>query len=365
MEDITTMSMDEYKRHVRNDNRWGLDPPKIPTTTKFELPGHILGMLQDLPFYGKEYEDAFEHIEEVVEISNYFHIPNVSKDAVMLRLLPVTLKGEAKEWLRSLPIGAITTWADFKIEFINQFIPPSKVAKLKRNIQNFQQFEGESLYEAWESYKKLLRHCPQHDFNVQQEISIFYDGVNMCTRQLLDSQGPMTRKDSVTNKALIEEFAKHSREYHNPKGDFTKEKSNKNGGQDVISAVVAKLDAMEEKITKMGESIQDRCRACRGPHSTRDCELEYRRDRDTKELHQIKHDLYNIEQVQSEKIYALESILCRFMEASEKRYDATYAILRVQKESILSIYMQVEELTKLVQEKLLESPDSSSRKVKT
>ena len=70
----------------------------------------------------------------MVEISHYFNAPNVSEDAVMLRLLPVTLKGEAKEWLKSLPFGAITTSNDFKTEFINQFTSPSKAAKLKRNI---------------------------------------------------------------------------------------------------------------------------------------------------------------------------------------------------------------------------------------
>ena len=35
---------------------------------------------------------------------------------------------------------------------------------------------GESLYEAWERYKGLIRNCPQNDLNEQQEVSIFYDG---------------------------------------------------------------------------------------------------------------------------------------------------------------------------------------------
>ena len=107
---------------------------------------------------------------------------------------------------------------------------------------------------------------------MQQEISIFYDGVNVCTRQFLDSQGPMSEKNSTTNKALIEEFAKHSREYHSSKEDFTRGKSSKDGGQDAISAVIEKLDAMEEKITKLGDPIQDRFEACGGPHSTKDYE---------------------------------------------------------------------------------------------
>ena len=61
-------------------------------------------------------------------------------------------------------------------QFLDQFCPPSKIAKLKKAIANFEQQPGESLYEAWERYKGLLRNCPQHELNVQQEMSIFYDG---------------------------------------------------------------------------------------------------------------------------------------------------------------------------------------------
>nr|KAJ0224371.1 hypothetical protein LSAT_V11C100020620 [Lactuca sativa] len=101
--------------------------------------------------------------------------------------------------------------------------PSLESGELNRNIQNF---------------KKL------------EEISIFYDGVNVCTHRLLDSQGPTKRKDPVTNKALITKLTKHSREYHNSKEDFTKEKSSKDGGQDVINLVLEKLDVMEERMTK-------------------------------------------------------------------------------------------------------------------
>ena len=112
-------------------------------------------------------------------------------------MLLVTFKGVAKDWLKSLPLGSITTWAKMREEFIDQFCPPSKIAKLKKVIANFEQQLGESLYEAWERYKGLLRNCPHNDLNVQQEVSIFYDGVNVTTRQLVDSQGSLTTKNTA------------------------------------------------------------------------------------------------------------------------------------------------------------------------
>lgn len=60
-----------------------------------------------------------------------------------------------------------------------------------------------------ERYKGMLTNYPQHGLNVQQEVFIFYDGINVSTRQLLDSHGPMTKKDLATIKELIYEFAKH------------------------------------------------------------------------------------------------------------------------------------------------------------
>ena len=102
-------------------------------------------------------------------------------------MLPVTFKGAAKDWLKSLPPRSITTWVKMREEFFDELFPPSKVSNMKKVISNFEQIGGESLYEAWDGYTSLLRNCSQNDLNIQQEVAIFYDGVNVTTRQLLDS----------------------------------------------------------------------------------------------------------------------------------------------------------------------------------
>ena len=40
--------------------------------------------------------------------------------------------------------------------------PPSKTAKLRDQITRFNQKDGESLYDAWERFKEMLRLCPHH-----------------------------------------------------------------------------------------------------------------------------------------------------------------------------------------------------------
>lgn len=195
MMNIEEMSMGAYRKRIWDDVGLGLVQPAIPAIATFELKGHILSALKDIPFYGKDHEDAFKHLDEVNDIVDYFNVPNVNRDIVLLRMLPVTFKGAAKDWIKALPPDPITTWAQMREQFLDQLCPPSKIAKLKKEIANFEQNLGESLYEAWERYKGLLRNCPQHGLNIQQEVSIFYDGVNVMTWHLLDSQGPLTKKN--------------------------------------------------------------------------------------------------------------------------------------------------------------------------
>jgi len=59
--------------------------------------------------------------------------------------------------------------------FLVKYFPPSKVAKLRGDITIFVQFENESIYEAWERYKGLLRKIPHHGFFGWLEIQFFYD----------------------------------------------------------------------------------------------------------------------------------------------------------------------------------------------
>lgn len=155
-----------------------------------------------IPFSGKDHKDAFRHIDEVLDIENYFSVPNVTQEAMLLRMLPVTFTGVAIIWLKSLAPGAITIRKNLRDAFIEKFGPPLKIPKLKKKIENFQENDGESLFKAWERYKGILRNFPQHNLNMQQEVSIFYDEVNVTKRQLLESQGPMTKKELTTIKEL-------------------------------------------------------------------------------------------------------------------------------------------------------------------
>ncbi|GKC93246.1 putative reverse transcriptase domain-containing protein [Tanacetum coccineum] len=64
-------------------------------------------------------------------------------------------------------------------------------------INNFQQEPDETLYQAWERFKELLMKFPQHYLTEMQEVILFYNGLEVPTRQILDSKGAIPTKTAA------------------------------------------------------------------------------------------------------------------------------------------------------------------------
>lgn len=65
---------------------------------------------------------------------------------------------------------------------------------------------------------KVLRLFPQHDLNSHQVVQTFYDGINVSTKKMVDSRGPITKKNTVDGYALIEEMSNHSHQWRSDRG---------------------------------------------------------------------------------------------------------------------------------------------------
>ncbi|GKB18398.1 hypothetical protein Tco_0852321 [Tanacetum coccineum] len=70
-------------------------------------------------------------------------------------------------------------------------------------INNFQQETDETLYRAWEHFKELLMKCPQRYLTEMQEVILFYNGLDVPTRQILDSRGVVLTKTAADAKNTI------------------------------------------------------------------------------------------------------------------------------------------------------------------
>ena len=70
----------------------------------------------------------------------------------------------------------------------------TKNAKLRNEITSFHQLEDESLCDAWERFKELLRRCPHHGIPFYIQLETFYNDLNPSTRLMVDAS---------TNRALL------------------------------------------------------------------------------------------------------------------------------------------------------------------
>ncbi|GKA32594.1 ribonuclease H-like domain, reverse transcriptase, RNA-dependent DNA polymerase [Tanacetum coccineum] len=140
-------------------------------------------------------------------------------------------------WAWNEPSGSITNWETLKTKFLNKYCPPARTAKKMEEINNFQQESDKSLFRAWERFKELLMKCPQHYLTEMQEVILFYNGLDVPTRLILDSKGAIPTK----------------------------------------AADDAKVNNLGREIKKVNEKVyaaQVRCELCKEPHYTKDCPLK-------------------------------------------------------------------------------------------
>ncbi|GJT31676.1 hypothetical protein Tco_0922095 [Tanacetum coccineum] len=141
-----TETMEQYMSKTQKNYGSGVTRPTINQDTPFELKGQFLKELRDNTFSGSEHEHVNEHIKKVLEIVDLFHILKVTQDQIMLRAFPVSLTGAASRWLRNQLSRSITTW---------------------------------------------------------EEVILFYNGLDVPTRQILDSKGAIPSKTAVDAKIAI------------------------------------------------------------------------------------------------------------------------------------------------------------------
>src|SRR3954467_11708048 len=66
----------------------------------------------------------------------------------------------------------------------------------------FAQMDHESLYEAWERFKELLRKCPHHEVPKWLQHQTFYLELKSNTKAIIDA----TSGGSINNKSIDEAY---------------------------------------------------------------------------------------------------------------------------------------------------------------
>ena len=93
---------------------------------------------------------------------------------------------------------------------MERFFPPALTLERRREIIAFKQEEEESLYNAWERYKKQLKRCPMHCIDQIAQMDIFYHIMNYSSKGIIDAAccGAFKRNSDEEANQLIEDLAK-------------------------------------------------------------------------------------------------------------------------------------------------------------
>ncbi|GJZ45050.1 putative reverse transcriptase domain-containing protein [Tanacetum coccineum] len=114
--------------------------------------------------------------------------------------------------------------------------------------------------------------CPQHYLTEMQEVILFYNGLDIPTRQILDSKGVVPTKTAEDAKKAIQEMAEYSQKWHNgtSRGRSTET-------SDGLAAIQAQLNNLGREIKKVNEKVyaaQVGSEQCKGPYYTKDFPLK-------------------------------------------------------------------------------------------
>ncbi|GJX76315.1 hypothetical protein Tco_0323126 [Tanacetum coccineum] len=104
------------------------------------------------------------------------------------------------------------------------------------------------------------------------EVILFYNGLDIPTRQILDSKGAIPSNTVANAKVAIQEMAEYSQKWHNrtSRGRSTET-------SDGLATIQVQLNDLGREIKKVNEKVypaQVGCEQCKGPHYTKDLSLK-------------------------------------------------------------------------------------------
>nr|XP_058759149.1 uncharacterized protein LOC131632423 [Vicia villosa] len=107
------------------------------------------------------------------------------------------------------PFAHLTKFYEIAEKFLERYFPQSRFMEAKTAIAVFNQGSNESLNDAWERFKSMLRKCKGHGFDDLTQIHIFRNGLQPVHKTLLDATagGSLMSKSAEDAIMIIDRMA--------------------------------------------------------------------------------------------------------------------------------------------------------------
>ena len=164
-------------------------------------------------------------------------------------------------------------------KIFTKFFPPSKIAQLVQEINNFGQLEGENLAEAWDRFHELLQKCPHHRLTRWMQVHTFYNGLRNATRTMIDASagGALMKKTTDQAYEILEDAATNTNQW--PREKVTPVKAVGGIDNEVLNNLVNHVAQLTKQLNRQQgttNSIQtnpwELCEFCGGQHNSTECQ---------------------------------------------------------------------------------------------
>jgi len=259
-------------------------------TKQIEMKSGTIQLVTHRRFSGLDHEDPYKHLTTFYGLAGTLGANADEKENVFTRLFPHSLIGKAKEWFLDQSTDVMTDWNALERAFQERFFLEDRLFEAKTAVTTFSQGANESLCEAWERYKSLLRNCPKHGFDNEMQIHLFRQGLKNETKVLLDASvgGSLMSKtlfDAVKiidQMALTDQKSSHNRSPSQRKaGILELESSDAFLAQNKL--LTQQIEALQKGMKDMPKQILEQfqkeggfsqvnaCELCLGDHPTGCC----------------------------------------------------------------------------------------------
>ncbi|XP_019228478.1 PREDICTED: uncharacterized protein LOC109209625 [Nicotiana attenuata] len=168
-------------------------------------------------------------------------------------------------------------------EILNKYFSPAKTTKLRQDISNFLQTDTESVYQAWEGLKTMLRKCPHHDIPEHMQLYIFYHGLKPSSRNVIDAAAGGSIMGKTTEEALqlLNEISENAIQW--PSKRVIIKKAATVNQVDALNTLTQQIVSLAQKFESFQVNTQqpsqsEACGLCGGNHLNHECQATKQND---------------------------------------------------------------------------------------
>ncbi|BFG31155.1 hypothetical protein CerSpe_174290 [Prunus speciosa] len=136
--------------------------------------------------------------------------------------------------------------------------------KIKKEIMEIQQLDGEPFHEYWERYKKLLNSYPDHNIPEWNLMHIFYEGLLYSDRMMVNatSGGSLMDKTPKQAREMFENFSNNSLQFN-----YRRPPPKKSGVYEVSTSshLEAQITNLTNLVKQMMQVSSNVCAICTTP----------------------------------------------------------------------------------------------------